>query len=786
MFLCALAAILVASLPAHAERIETKDGRTLEGKFVKLPSLSNKSQMPGVETGPETRLILLCDDGLRRTFVSWYQIIQKPLEGDNGESPERFKLKQSVVDKGSRLTSLGAILATPFDEFGHRKAEVIGDRRIVVYQGITEITPTWTKVQGIRVPDAPAYMWDQRIATTSIPHDVLAKILLKQIDSKNIDQRLKIVRLYLQMERFNEARDELTTVIKDFPEHAQQLSRAQRELRQRYAQRMLAEIERRRDAGQHQLAAHMLENFPSEDVAGETLQKVRQALDLYKGEYERGKRVLEAIKAHLEKVVDSALRERIRPICDEITAELNVNTLDRMAAYEQVLEDEEMPSDEKLSLAVSGWLLGSNQAIRRLPVAASLFATRTKVREYLEEPLALKRKEILSGLEKEEGATVGYVANLVATMLPTRETPEPSTKTPGLYELSVEIAEGEPAVTCFVYLPPEYDPHRLYPTIVTLHGASTPEQQIDWWTGSPQEDGSRIGQAGRFGYIVIAPAWGKEQQSTYGYSLNEHLAVLNSLRDACRRFSIDTDRVFLSGHWMGGDAAWDIGLAHPDLWAGVIPIVSRADKYVRAYWEATKSVPVYAVGGEMDGDTPSFNAPMFDRCLTTAGINLTVVEYLGRGHENFSDEILRLFDWMGRIKRNFARKSLTGYSMRPFDNFFWWVELKDLPTKSMADPVDWPLERGLRPAKTTATINANNGVTVSTGADRVTMWLSPEIVDFNKRLPVSVNGRALKTGPIEPSLAVLLEDVRTRAARLHPYWAKVQSPGGRVNVADQR
>ena len=48
--------------------------------------------------------------------------------------------------------------------------------------------------------------------------------------------------------------------------------------------------------------------------------------------------------------------------------------------------------------------------------------------------------------------------------------------------------------------------------------------------------------------------------------------MLNSLRDACRRFSVDSDRVFISGHSMGGDAAWDLGTAHPDLWAGMIPI----------------------------------------------------------------------------------------------------------------------------------------------------------------------------------------------------------------------
>ena len=61
----------------------------------------------------------------------------------------------------------------------------------------------------------------------------------------------------------------------------------------------------------------------------------------------------------------------------------------------------------------------------------------------------------------------------------------------------------------------------------------------------------------------MAPAWAAEGQASYDYSAAEHAHVLNALRDACRRFSIDPDRVFLSGHSMGGDAAWDIGLRTP-------------------------------------------------------------------------------------------------------------------------------------------------------------------------------------------------------------------------------
>ena len=107
---------------------------------------------------------------------------------------------------------------------------------------------------------------------------------------------LKIVRLYLQMDRYQEAQAELAQIIKDFPEHAEQFERTERELTQCAAQRMLNEIQVRRDAGQHQFAIHWLNNFPHEGVAGEILQKVKQTLEGYQGEFARGKLIVNKIK----------------------------------------------------------------------------------------------------------------------------------------------------------------------------------------------------------------------------------------------------------------------------------------------------------------------------------------------------------------------------------------------------------------------------------------------------------------------------------------------------------
>ena len=220
------ALLLLGSRPAHAARIVLKDGRILEGKLAPLVSVSNKLVKPKENGAPIPKLILLCDDGLRRYYI-FEKFVEKVLEGEGGDPPERLIMKnQPVAEGGSTVASVGPMKRVkPFDEWGRRTVEMVTEKRnITIYQGITEITPTWTKVQGLHLQGSPAYVWDQRIATNSLPHELLAKIVAKQINPKNVDQRLKIVRLYLQMERDQEAKDELAKVIEDFPDHAAQFA----------------------------------------------------------------------------------------------------------------------------------------------------------------------------------------------------------------------------------------------------------------------------------------------------------------------------------------------------------------------------------------------------------------------------------------------------------------------------------------------------------------------------------------------------------------------------------
>jgi hypothetical protein len=158
------------------------------------------------------------------------------------------------------------------------------------------------------------------------------------------------------------------------------------------------------------------------------------------------------------------------------------------------------------------------------------------------------------------------------------------------------------------------------------------------------------------------------------------------------------------------------------------------------------------------------------------GFDATLVEYLGRGHEAFHDEIQRMFDWMNRRRREFAVREFECSTMRPWDTFFWWLEAANLPERSMVQPALWPPPRNARPLLLRGRVYDTGKISVEARGGSATVWLSPDLVDFTKPIVVEITGRTAigRANPIEPSLQVLLEDARTRADRQHPFWAKVE------------
>jgi hypothetical protein len=110
------------------------------------------------------------------------------------------------------------------------------------------------------------------------------------------------------------------------------------------------------------------------------------------------------------------LRESVTLISRTVLGEINPDTIDRFAAYEIVASTPgDIPNDEILGMALSGWLLGAENTVRNLNDVVSLFEARELILDYMNtspDEVAVRQAlaERISGLE---GLGVERVAAMV-------------------------------------------------------------------------------------------------------------------------------------------------------------------------------------------------------------------------------------------------------------------------------------------------------------------------------------------------------------------------------------
>jgi pimeloyl-ACP methyl ester carboxylesterase len=246
---------------------------------------------------------------------------------------------------------------------------------------------------------------------------------------------------------------------------------------------------------------------------------------------------------------------------------------------------------------------------------------------------------------------------------------------------------------------------------------------VSWWAA----------EAARRGYIVIAPEYNLPGAAPdYRYSASEHAAVELALRDARKRFAVDGDRVFLGGQLLGGNMAWDFGLAHPDLFAGVVTIAGLPAKYVASTKDHAARLPLYVALGDLSPAVSELIFPLV-KGLIARSYDVTYVEYTRRGLEDLPEEAPGVFDWMDRRRRDPAPKAFEVVSARPCDDRFYGLVIREFAPGRTAEPalVD-PLGKNLHPATLELKSSAlSNLLNIKAGGVRqLDVWVSPTLIDF--------------------------------------------------------
>lgn len=780
-----LSSVIAFAQNAPQHYVELKNGMRLGPGFVSAIDSISKSSVAQGDGDLKGGAIHAIDDNLRYTFYSASPLVLIGEQLSNAPAPTVFVLPtSSEIETTGGEVAMKPIGMSDFNVHGRRTYEVqLASGRKSLLQALTLIAPKYCKVETLRVSNSIA--WDMRIGTDTIHPKKLNEILHHELDLTRSSEWLKLVRFYIEAERFVEASKELTTALEKFPGELADQKPVLTQINILKAKHLFDEIKIRRAGGQSQLAAAFLQSFDLQTLPLETQLQVQKQVDTIKQEVEKVTLILEALRVDIEKLKpdDKAM---LAPVLKEINDEVTLDTIARLADYQRLRADASLSTEQHVAYAISGWLLGSGAGIDNLATVKSLARVRENVKRYLNESTETGRSKLLAEIKAEEGGQAEMVAKLLASMKPPSKMPtQKPGDPPGLYRMKKNV-DGE-NVEYLVQLPPEYDPNRKYPCVLALPQGQSAEYLINWWCGTAIQLGQqeaededdpknlRFGQTTRYGYIVVSPNWMTEKQSTYRYTEPEQERVLSCYRDALRTFSIDTDRVFISGHFQGATAAWDIAYSHPDLWAGTVLISPTADKFIVHYEKSAELVPTYVVWGRFDnsGFLQQIGRTV-DGYLKNPRCDVIGVEYQGREGGVFPEEIPRIMEWMqlSSHTRQIAPKSLAMKTMRPGDRFFYWLESPEIESINNAfqfDPRKYSLVE--------ASLNAQeNMIRVSKFPSRSTyIWLSPEIIDFARPALIDVKGKRQRL-ELSPDVGIMLEDARRRADRQHPFWQKVEFP----------
>ncbi len=735
--------------------------------------LKNKTVLHG-RVDKDDATLRQISDGLKRIVIRDSKI-EKITPGAVHPNPELFGIVQPIeVHAGSMPTAAIGVTASPWNEKGRRQFSYFGPRSrtpIAMTQAIIAIAPHIVRYRGI---DG---FWVGQVSTTQVPKSVIMGILGK-IDRKQLNERQRIARFLLQAEWYAEAKTEVESIARDFPMERDRSNELLKSIQDLDARKQLMELSVLRRAQRPTELLTRLRSFPSENVAPDVLSDAREQLrkeeDLAAADRRLGES-LRAVEGQLSSTVAKQWSKSIAEMLRELEKAPDA-VRSRLDGFAKA--DPKASPENKLALALSGWIVGSEGATTNLSDASALWKARQMVVDYLRADDDSKRTELLNelqALEFSKTATkvdgkidLDTLSKLVVLMPPAlRDTGATEAGKPVTHRVGND--SNDVPTEYMVYLPPDYHPLRYYPTVVAIHDGRGPASAIEWWKT----------EAARRGYIVIAPEYLLAgQPRDYQFSDSEHAAIELSLRDARKRYSIDSDRVFLGGQVVGGTIALDFGFGHPDLFAGIVSISGQPAKYVYAYRKHAERLPLYIVTGEL---APAAKEAVFDgfaRQMISEALDVTFVEYFRRGLEDLPEEAPAAFEWMDKRKRDATPRTFDAYSARPSDARFYGVVIQELGEgRAIAPEAADALGKNIHPAKLTVRTSApSNLLNITTnGVERLDVWISPKLIDFKRKLEVRINNRAFYKGPAKSDPAALLTDLRFRGDRQQLYWMKVST-----------
>jgi tetratricopeptide (TPR) repeat protein len=311
----------------------------------------------------------------------------------------------------------------------------------------------------------------------------------------------------------------------------------------------------------------------------------------------------------------------------------------------------------------------------------------------------------------------------------------------------------------FLYVPPGYDPARPTPMIVYLHGENTKHRRMHrsesrtFLMDNPFHEIAR-----QENLLLMCPV---ADNDVNWWEQNNINALSNELVMVKKRFNVDDNAVWLSGHSKGGTSAFGIAINAPSAFASFYPMNATP---IPTRLGNLQHRPIYSTYSSKDPKFPIENMEALWRVACEQNANWLFRELHGHDHSYHSyidQELPHMVQHMFQSKRPPLPSRITWETSMDVISGCDWLRVERVTpgqnraewhdrSSSSADALPSSLDAtkpGLRrnedTGKIRAVVNGNTFHVETSQIGEFSIRLNPQMVDFRYPIKVYVNGRLL-------------------------------------------
>lgn len=222
-----------------------------------------------------------------------------------------------------------------------------------------------------------------------------------------------------------------------------------------------------------------------------------------------------------------------------------------------------------------------------------------------------------------------------------------------------------------LFVPSGYAASRPAPLIIALHGLNARPMSIMRYQGlttlaeergylvaapmgyNPRGGFGSLGSLSSLMQIFNRGGESRDPENLSELSEKDVMNVVDLVRD---EFKIDSKRLYLFGHSMGGGGTWHLGIKHPDLWAALAPVSPAIYTRSPDTLEKIKDVPVIVVQGEADRIVNVTMTRLWVAKMKTLGMRYSYIEVPGGDHMGIISRspanMRKIFDFFDAARRD--------------------------------------------------------------------------------------------------------------------------------------